>query len=137
MDLRDAGAVGPVADAEHIEHVFARYAAAMAAHDFEGAAALFAPDAVVRDPVDGKPLEGRAEIQRFFAAGATILQGFILTGPVRIAGDGAQAAAPLQARLDFGDGVQSLDSIDVMTFDDAGLIASMDAYYGPGNLRDA
>ena len=61
----------------------------------------------------------------------------MLTGPVRITGDGTQAAAPLQARLDFGDGVKTLDSIDVMTFDEAGRITSMDAYYGPGNLRDA
>ena len=124
-------------DAAHIQEVFARYAAAMAAHDFEGAAVLFASGAVVRDPVDAAPLEGRAQIQGFFAAGADILRGFVLTGPVRIAGDGTRAAAPLQARLDFGDGVKTLDSIDVMTFDDAGLIASMDAYYGPGNLRDA
>ena len=122
-------------DAAHIEQVFARYATALAGHDFEGAAALFAPDAVVRDPVDATPLAGRAQIQRFFAAGADILQGFVLTGPVRIAGDGTQAAAPLQARLDFGDGVKTLDSIDVMTFDAAGLIASMDAYYGPGNIK--
>ena len=126
-----------MAEAAHIQAVFSRYAAAMAAHDFEGAASLFAPDAVVRDPVDATPLEGRARIQAFFAAGADILQGFVLTGPVRIAGDGTRAAAPLQARVDFGAGGQTLDSIDVMTFDDAGLIASMDAYYGPGNIHDA
>ncbi len=126
-----------MADAEHIEQVFARYAAAMAGHDFEAAVALFAPDAVVRDPVDGAPLEGRAQILGFFSAGAAVLQGFELTGPVRIAGDGRWAAAPLQARVDLGAGAKTLDSIDVMSFDDAGLIASMDAYYGPRNIRDA
>jgi len=126
-----------VADAEHIERVFARYAAAMAANDFDGAAALFAPDAVVRDPIDAVPLEGREQIRGFFAAGAGVLCGFELTGPVRIAGDGTRAAAPLRARLDVGDTAKTLDSIDVMAFDDAGLIASMDAYYGPGNLHDA
>jgi steroid delta-isomerase len=126
-----------VADPGHIERIFARYATAMAANDFDAAAALFAPDAVVRDPVDAVPLEGREQIRGFFAAGAGVLRGFELTGPVRIAGDGTRAAAPLRARLDLGDGAKTLDSIDVMTFDEAGLVASMDAYYGPGNLNDA
>ena len=126
-----------MADATQIEQVFVRYAAAMSSNDFEAAAALFAPDAVVRDPVDGAALEGRGQIRGFFSSGAGILQSFVLTGPVRIAGDGLQAAAPLQARVDFGDGAKTLDSIDVMTFDDAGQITSMDAYYGPRNLLDA
>ncbi len=39
--------------------------------------------------------------------------------------------------LDFGDGTKTLDSIDVMTFDDDGRVTSMDAYYGPTNINEA
>jgi steroid delta-isomerase len=125
-----------MADSNRIEQVFIRYAAAMSRNDFDAAATLFAPEAVVRDPVDSVALEGREQIRGFFASGAGILQSLVLTGPVRIAGDGVQAAAPLQARVDFGDGPKTLDSIDVMTFDPAGQIVSMHAYYGPDNVRD-
>ena len=56
---------------------------------------------------------------------------------MRIAGDGLHAAAPMQARLDFGDGPKILDTLDVMTFDDDGRVVSMDAFYGPTNFRAA
>ena len=86
--------------------------------------------------MDATALKGREQIRDFFSSGAGILQSLVLTGPVRIAGDGVQAAAPSQARVDFGDGPKTLNSIDVMTFDDAGQITSMHAYYGPGTLHD-
>jgi steroid delta-isomerase len=126
-----------VPEPDAIERVFHDYAAAMDRNDADAAVALFATDAVVRDPIDAPPYEGAARIREFFAGGAGILKSFRLTGPVRIAADGGQAAAPLQAELDFGDGRKTLDSIDVMTFDESGRITAMDAYYGPTNIRDA
>jgi steroid delta-isomerase len=124
-------------DPDRITDVFLAYADAMTRNDFAAAVALFTADAVVRDPIDGPPLEGTGRIRDFFASGAGVLQRLTVTGPVRIAGDGRQAAAPFQARLDFGDGAKTLESIDVMTFDEQGRVTSMDAYYGPTNLRDA
>jgi steroid delta-isomerase len=126
-----------VPDPEHIIGVFEQYTDAMSRCDADAAIALFAHDAVVRDPVDGPILEGTAKIREFFAGGQGILHSLELTGPVRIAGDGLHAAAPMQARLDFGDGPKILDTLDVMTFDDEGRVVSMDAFYGPTNFRDA
>ncbi len=127
---------GTVPDPEHITRVFEQYTAAISRCDADAAVALFTPDAVVRDPVDGPTLEGAEKIREFFAGGEGILQSLVLTGPVRIAGDGLHAAAPMQARLDLGDGLKVLDTLDVMTFDDAGLVTSMHAYYGPSNFAD-
>jgi steroid delta-isomerase len=124
-------------DPDHIRRVFEQYCETQSRNDAAATIALFAPDAVVRDPIDGPELEGRDKIHEFFAGGAGILQSLALTGPVRIAGDGLHAAAPMQARVDFGSGPQLLDTLDVMTFDGAGLVVSMDAYYGPSNFRGA
>jgi steroid Delta-isomerase len=126
-----------VPDPAHIVRVFEQYTEALTRGDADAAVALFAPDAVVRDPVDGPVLEGTAKIREFFAGGEGVIQGFEVTGPVRIAADGLHAAAPMRARLDFGDGPKFLDTLDVMTFDDDGRVVSMDAYYGPTNFADA
>jgi steroid Delta-isomerase len=124
-------------DPEHIRRVFEQYTETQSRNDADATIALFASDAVVRDPVDGPALVGAENIHEFFAGGKGILQSLVLTGPVRIAADGLHAAAPMQARIDFGDGPKLLDTLDVMTFDDAGLVTAMDAYYGPSNFRDA
>ena len=123
-------------DPDHIVRVFEQYTDALTRDDPDAAIALFAADAVVRDPVDGPVLEGATKIREFFAAGKGVLEYLRLSGPVRIAADGLHAAAPMQARVDFGDGPKLLDTLDVMTFGDDGLVVSMDAYYGPPNLRD-
>ena len=35
------------------------------------------------------------------------------------------------------DGIKVLEAIDVWSFDDDGRISTMNAYFGPTNLRDA
>jgi steroid Delta-isomerase len=125
-----------VAEPQRIVEIFQAYAEALTRNDATSAAALFAPDAVVRDPVDAPPYEGVEKIREFLASGTGIIQSLTVTGPVRIVADGRRAAAPIRAELNFGDGTKSLDAIDVMTFDESGRITAMDAYYGPTNLND-
>jgi steroid delta-isomerase len=123
--------------AEHIQSVFERYTAAVGAHDYDTAISFYAPDAVVRDPVDSPPLEGTAAIRAMFAESSDAVRGVRLTGPVRIAADGRHAAAPIEADVDFGDGAKIMAVIDTMVFDDDGRIVEMAAYWGPASLRDA
>ena len=123
-------------DPQHIEQVFAKYAEGQTANDADAVMKLFAADAVVRDPIDGP----RSTVPRRSASsssGAGIVKRLSLSGPVRVAADGVNAAAPIRAELDFGDGPKVLDAIDVFTFGDDGLITSMTAYYGPTNFNDA
>ena len=124
-------------ESKQIVDTFHAYADALNRDDAAAAVALFAPDAVVRDPIDAPPYEGVDAIRRFLAGGSGIIRSFTVTGPVCVAGDGRRGAAPLRAVLDFGDGEKTLDAIDVMTFDDSGRITAMDAYYGPTNFTDA
>jgi steroid Delta-isomerase len=126
-----------VPEPQQIVDAFHAYADALGRDDAGAAAALFAPDAVVRDPIDAPPYEGVDAIHAFLAGGSGIIKSFTVTGPVRVAADGRHGAAAMTVVLDFGDGTKTLDSIDVMTFDDDGRVTAMDAYYGPTNINEA
>ena len=56
-----------------------------------------------------------------------------LDGPVRCCGE--FAAFPMTARAVMGDLVTEIDIIDVFTFDDAGLVSEMRAYWSGSDLR--
>ena len=58
-----------------------------------------------------------------------------LTGPVRVAA--GECAFPMQARPTMGGTTYCVDIIDVMTFDDAGKITSMRAFWDPAEMRPA
>ena len=58
-----------------------------------------------------------------------------LTGPVRVAA--GECAFPMQARPTMGGTTLCVDIIDVMTFDDAGKITTMRAFWDPAEMRPA
>lgn len=124
---------GPSAD--HIRRVFERYGDLLTAGDTAAIVALFAADAVVRDPVTAPPHCGHDAIRAFYQGSFDAVGGGIemkLDGAVRIAG--THAAAAYVARTVNNDPVFRTETLDVMTFDGAGLITSMTAYWGPANF---
>jgi steroid Delta-isomerase len=125
-------------DARDIEQVFEKYAAAWSSCDLDAVTALFASDAVVHDPVDGPGVEGREKIRAFFEEFAGgVVKGMQLAGPVHISADCRHAAARLNADADLGEGLVRVEALDVMTFDDDGMITTMHAYWGPTNFHPA
>lgn len=120
---------------EHMRDVVDRYTTAHSAGDVDAVAALFAPDAVVADPVDQPAHEGRDAVREFFAGTHAMLDAMDLhaTGPVRAVG--SWAAVPLEAVTTMGDLRLVVDIIDVFTFDDEGLIADMRAYWTAADIR--
>lgn len=98
---------------EHMRDAVLTYFASFAHADVDAIVALFADDAVVEDPVGG----GYA---------------FVPEGNVRIAGNHAACAAI--ATCDKADPPFRLETLDVMTFDEAGKIVAMKAYWGPANM---
>jgi len=127
-----------VPDASDIEKVFEKYAAAWDSHDLDGVAALFASDAVVRDPVDGPAVEGREKIRAFLEEfGGPVVKGMMVAGPVHISADCRHAAARINAQAHVGDGLSTVEALDVFTFDDDGLITTMNAYWGPTSFHRA
>jgi steroid Delta-isomerase len=122
---------------EHIQSVYEQYAAAWSRLDMDAVIGLFSSDAVVHDPVDGPALEGVEAIRAYFSRGLGFVRAVRLSGPVRISRDCRHAAACIEIEEDLADGIKVLEAVDVWTFDDDGRISTMNAYFGPTNLRDA
>jgi steroid delta-isomerase len=122
-------------DAKDVERVFEEYAAAWSRRDMGAVVALFSPDAVVHDPVDGPGVEGQDKIRAFFAEFGAPVRAMRLAGPVHISADCRHAAARVDAEVDLGEGATLVESLDVFTFDDDGRIATMNAYWGPTNFH--
>lgn len=92
-------------------------------------AALFAQDAVVEDPVGTPVKRGRAQIEAFYTYSIGTGAKLSLDAPIR--GSHADAAAmAFSARI----GPLTVRVIDVMTFNEAGQITSMKAYFAPGDI---
>jgi steroid delta-isomerase len=117
--------------ADHIRSILQRYVELVSAGDYEAITALYASDATVEDPVGSQPRRGREEIRDLYrnAAGKVRLE---LQGNVRVAG--TSAAAPMIGRPAGMEGM-IVEIVDVMTFNEEGLITSMQAYWGPDTIR--
>lgn len=118
---------------QQIRDVMARYVALMSAGDADGIAALYRADATLEDPVGAPLVRGKPAILDWYrkSAGKVKLE---ITGPVRACG--LEAATPLLARAPAGLGKTTLiDIIDVMRFDEKGLIVSMRAFWSADAIR--
>ena len=117
--------------AEHVRNVFQRYCELVTAGDFDAIASLYAEDATVEDPVGSAPHRGREAIREFYraSAGAVRLE---LEGRVRSAG--SEGAAAMIARPAADPSVR-VETLDVMTFRDDGLVTSMRAYWSPDTIH--
>jgi steroid Delta-isomerase len=125
------------ADATTIRAAVEAYCAAFSAGDRAAYTGLFAEDAWIEDPVGSPRREGREAIGGFFDESRALAETIELrqTGPVRVAA--GECAFPMQARPDIGGTTFAVDIIDVMTFDDAGQIATMRAFWDPAEMRPA
>ena len=117
--------------AEHMRNVLQRYVDGVTRGDCDGIMALYADDATVEDPVGSEPRRGHAAIAELYrnAAGKVRLE---LDGRVRVAAN--CAAAPMIGRPTGMQGMV-VEIVDVMTFNDDGLITSMRAFWSPDTIR--
>ena len=117
-----------------IRETVRHYVKLLSAGDADGIIALFAEDPTVEDPVGVTTISGRQAVRDFYAGMSGKLQ-VQLTGPIRVAG--TECAFPMLARAELGGPATEMDVIDVMAFDDDGKIASMRAFWNPGEMRPA
>ena len=115
---------------EHIRAVFQRYCELVTAGDFEAVTLLYASDATVEDPIGAAPHRGRDAIREFYRASAGVVR-LELEGRVRAAG--REGAAAMIARPN-ADPSMRIETLDVMTFDDDGLVTSMRAYWSADTI---
>lgn len=111
------------------------YMERFSANDREGWLDLFADDAWIEDPVGTPRRQGRAEIGAFWDESHEVPDAIELVplGILTVVGD--EAAFTMQARATLGGQVFGIDVIDLMTFDDAGRITTMRAFFDPTALR--
>ena len=117
---------------DEIRAVMNRYVELMCASDADGIVELFADGATAEDPVGGTLIQGKDALRGFYAATSPNLQ-VELSGPICVAGN--ECAMPMLAELTMNDQKSYLDVIDVMSFDDAGKVTSMRAYWSPTEMR--
>lgn len=101
--------------------------------DVEGVLSLFGEEATVEDPVGSPAVEGKSAIAEFYKKvvnGSTRIR---LEGPIRGSHSNSGAMA-LQITTSAEGKTISIPVIEVMTFDEQGSIASMKAYWGPGDM---
>ncbi|WP_192551774.1 steroid Delta-isomerase [Pseudomonas sp. IzPS59] len=120
--------------AQQIQTTMARYVELVDAGDIDGILALYGEDATVEDPVGQPPIQGLADIERFYRQGLGASQvSATLTGPVRATLNGC-GAMPFRVDMQWAGQPCSLHVIDVMEFDDDGKIRSMKAYWSEANI---
>lgn len=106
------------------------------AGDAAGLIALFAPDAVIEDPI-GSPLKTGADIPAWFADTVAFDTRITPVAPLR--GSHADEAL-LIFDVEFtppGGERMRIRSADACTFNDAGLITSLRAFWGPDDIEPA
>ena len=121
-------------DANHIRQIYDRYPEMVSKGDIDGILELYAENATIEDPIGSDLRVGTEAIRAFYEAAAGTIT-MKRTGPVRVAG--SEAATPLVVLLGAEGEQQALDIISVMTFDDAGKITSMRAWWSFDAIRPA
>ncbi|MCR8896620.1 nuclear transport factor 2 family protein [Gordonia sp. GONU] len=94
-------------------------------------AALYAPEARLEDPVGSEPRTGRAAIEEFYRGldGADVTAELLVVRAV-----GSEAAFHFRVTTRLPERTIMMEPIDVITFDDRGLITSMRAFWTPGDM---
>ncbi|MFE2035445.1 nuclear transport factor 2 family protein [Streptomyces scopuliridis] len=112
-----------------------RYLDALNAADVDGIISLFAQGGTVEDPVGTGVYDAREGLTRL-VGGLPAGANFTLDTPIRAShSNGAAMAFTVEM---IHEGVPTrIRSLDVMRFDEDGLITEMKAYYGPSDITTA
>jgi len=104
---------------------------AVEASDLDGMMATFAEDAVLNSPVTFKPFEGRAAIRQLLGILFEVFRDFRYTDELE-AEDGTRALV-FNARV----GDRDLQGLDLIRFDDSGLIRDLTVMVRPRSALEA
>lgn len=119
--------------AREIRDVVEQYVKLVGAGPTEDIVALYAPDAVVEDPIGTEPKQGHDAIREFYDVIAGLERETSLAPEtVRIAGNHAAFVFTLVTKA--GGQRITLSPIDVMEFDTEGRITRMRAYWSADDM---
>lgn len=116
-----------MATEDEMRTAVATYVTCVGSGDTEGIVALYAEDATVEDPYGTPAHHGHDAIRSFYGnlAGLNMTTELVTA---RVAAD--SVAFQLRVETKGEDNTVVISPIDVMTFDDAGKITAMRAYWG-------
>ncbi|MEV4233713.1 MULTISPECIES: nuclear transport factor 2 family protein [unclassified Nocardia] len=121
--------------AAKIRDVIEQYVKLVGSGPTEAIVDLYAPDAVVEDPIGTEPKRGHDAIREFYEVlGNLDRETQLHADSVRIAGNHAAFMFTLVTK--FGDQRFTLSPIDAMDFDDEGKIVAMRAYWSQDDMRN-
>ncbi|MFI7665897.1 nuclear transport factor 2 family protein [Nocardia sp. NPDC049526] len=121
--------------AAKIRDVIEQYVKLVGSGPTEAIVDLYAPDAVVEDPIGTEPKRGHDAIREFYEVlGNLDRETELHADSVRIAGNHAAFMFTLVTK--FGDQRFTLSPIDAMDFDDEGKIVAMRAYWSQDDMRN-
>ena len=121
-------------DPDFVRQLYDRYPELVTKGDVDAIVDLYAKDATIEDPIGSELRAGHDSIRAFYEASAGTIT-MKRSGPVRVAGN--EAATPLVVLMGPEGQQKVLDVISAMTFDDAGKIKSMRAYWSFDAIRPA
>jgi steroid delta-isomerase len=124
-------------DADAVHATIDAYLAAFNASDRERWLGLFADDAWIEDPVGTPRRDGRDAIGAFWDETHGLADSVELRPLGLRVVIGHEGVFTMQARPVVGDTTYRLDIIDHMTFDEAGRITTLRAFFDPASMRPA
>ena len=114
---------------EHMIATVHKYVEAFEKQSMDIIREIYAEDAVLEDPVGTDPQHGIDAVVAFYENALGSGAKLELTGECRCAGN--SVAFPFQVVM----GEMRISIIDVFTFNDAGKVIDMKAYWGPDNTQ--
>jgi len=112
------------------------YAGFFQDRNVDGILSLFAPDAVLEDPIGQPPYVGHEAIRGFFEAGFAAVNGEMIMHPegeVRVAE--RHAACAMLVTCPRAETPFRIATLDVFAFAEDGRFSSMQAFWGPSNFH--
>lgn len=126
----------PVPTPDELRQLVSRYCEAVTSRDVGRIAALFAEDAVQRDPADTAPNVGRDAIAAFFTTAVEASQGTVFEAlAVHTCGDAVAFDFRVTVTLDAGTMV--ITGIEVFRVSADGRIADVNAYWDDADVTFA
>ena len=122
-------------DPDAIRKTVATYMERFTANDRDGWLDLFAENAWIEDPVGTPRRNGKDEIGAFWDETHSLPDSVALVPLGILTVIGREAIFTMQALPVVGGQTYALDIIDLMTFDDAGKITTMRAFFDPATMR--
>lgn len=114
-----------------MQAVVHRYIQALNASDLEGIVSLYAPDAVIEDPVGSPTHRGHAAIRAFYAGSVALQLEVQLESEIRATAN--VAAFAFHVSFVWNGQATTISPIDIFHFNEEGLITQMHAIFGPHN----